>query len=133
MNRFLICTLFAITTASAFADVGVSISLGQPGFYGQIDIGDYPPPQLIHAEPVIVEQVVVVPQPIYLRVRQDHIKHWDKHCQEYGACNQRVYFVDNGWYDTVYVTEYSKKHGNKNGNKNSKHKDKGHGNNQQHR
>jgi hypothetical protein len=93
--------LFAVTSsASPAAEVGVSISLGQPGFYGQIDIGDYPPPRLIYAEPVIVEQVVIVPQPIYLHVQYDHIKHWDKHCHEYGACGQRVYFVD-GWY-TVY-------------------------------
>jgi len=48
-----------LTTAYA-ADVAISISLGQPGFYGQIDIGDYPPPRLVYAEPVIVEHVVVV-------------------------------------------------------------------------
>jgi len=126
MNRFLICALVALTTSTAFADVGVSISLGQPGFYGQIDIGDYPPPRLIYTEPVIVEQVVVVQQPIYLHVRQDHIQHWDRHCQEYGACNQRVYFVDDGWYDTVYVPTYGQKHGKKDHHKDSKHKSKDH-------
>ncbi len=127
MKRLLMLALFSITSASASdADVGISISLGQPGFYGQIDIGDYPAPQLIYAEPVIVEQVVIVQQPIYLHVRHDHIQHWDKHCHEYGACGQRVYFVDDGWYDSVYVPNYQKKHGNNGKGKNSKHKDKGH-------
>ena len=122
MKRFLSAALLAVATLPAFAgDVAVSISLGEPGFYGQIDIGDYPPPRLIYAEPVIVEQVVVVQQPIYLHVRHDHIKHWNKHCHEYGACGQRVYFVDNGWYDTVYVPEYHKKHGQKGKNKGPKH------------
>ncbi len=32
---------------SAFAtDIGVSVSIGQPGFYGQIDIGGFPGPCL---------------------------------------------------------------------------------------
>jgi len=130
MKRFLIFALFFLTTAAASAaDVGISISLGQPGFYGQIDIGDYPPPQLVYAEPVIVEQVVVVQQPIYLHVQYDHIQHWDKHCHEYGACGQRVYFVQDSWYDSVYVPTYHKKHGNNGNNgkgKNSNHKDKSH-------
>ena len=127
MKRLLMFVLFSITSASASAaDVGISISLGQPGFYGQIDIGDYPPPQLIYAEPVIVEQVVVVQQPIYLHVQYDHVKHWDKHCHEYGACGQRVYFVQDSWYDSVYVPTYNEKHGKKDKNKNVKHKDNGH-------
>jgi len=127
MKRLLMFVLFSISTAAASAaEVGISISLGQPGFYGQIDIGDYPPPQLIYAEPVIVEQVVVVQQPIYLHVQYDHIKHWNKHCHQYGACGQRVYFVQDSWYDSVYVPTYNKKHGKKANNKNAKHKDNGH-------
>ncbi len=112
-----------LSTAYA-ADVGISISLGQPGFYGQIDIGDYPPPRLLYAEPVIVEHVVVVEQPIYLRVQPDHVKHWETYCSEYQACGRQVYFIEDSWYEDVYVTDYNKKHGNngkkqghKNGNK----------------
>ncbi len=37
----------ALTTAAiaapAFSAVGVSISIGEPGFYGQLDIGGYQP------------------------------------------------------------------------------------------
>jgi hypothetical protein len=132
MKRFLMVILFTIATAPAFAaDVGISISLGQPGFYGQIDIGDFPPPRLIYAEPVIVEQVVVAAPVIYLRVQPDHVAHWDRYCHEYRACDQRVYFVEDSWYDEVYVPAYSRKHGNQGKNGKSKHKDKGHGN--QHR
>jgi hypothetical protein len=118
MKRFLSVALLSVATLPAVAgDVAVSISVGQPGFYGQIDIGDYPAPQLIYAEPVIVEQVVVMQQPVYLHVKPGHIKHWKKHCHKYGACGQRVYFVDDGWYETVYVPTYAKKHGKKGKNK----------------
>jgi hypothetical protein len=134
MKRFLIVALASFCFSTAYAaEVGISISLGQPGFYGQIDIGDYPPPRLIYAEPVIIENVVVVEQPIYLRVQPDHVKHWATYCSEYRACGQRVYFVEDSWYEEVYVTDYRKKHGNeanpghkKHDNKNNKGKDKQH-------
>ena len=111
MKAFLYFTLFAITASPALAaDVAVSISLGQPGFYGQINIGDYPQPRLIYAEPVVVERVLVVEQPIYLRVRPVQAKHWKSHCHEYQACGRRVYFVADDWYDDVYVPAYKVKH-----------------------
>ena len=78
MKRMLIAATFAIATlqAPAFAaDVGVSISIGEPGFYGRLDIGGYPPPPVIYAQPVVVERVVVSPEPIYLRVPPGHAKH----------------------------------------------------------
>jgi hypothetical protein len=125
MKYFLITALFAFATASA-ADVGISISLGQPGFYGQIDIGDYPPPRLIYAEPVIVQQAVIVAPPIYLRVQPVHVQHWEQYCGEYGACGQRVYFVEDSWYDGVYVPNYQKRHGNNGKSSNSKKKGKDH-------
>lgn len=131
MKRFLIVTLASLFLVPAYAaDVGISITLGQPGFYGHIDIGDYPPPRLIYAEPVIIERVVVVEQPVYLRVPPGHVKKWGTYCSQYHACGQRVYFVEDSWYEDVYVTDYRKKHGNEgnNGNNgNNKHKNKGKG------
>ena len=48
MKRFLFAMALASATVSAFAaDVGVSVSIGQPGFYGRIDIGSLPQPRLI--------------------------------------------------------------------------------------
>ena len=128
MKAYLYFTLFALAGSPALAaDVAVSISLGQPGFYGQIDIGDYPQPRLIYAEPIVVKRVLVVEQPIYLRVKPVHAKHWKSHCQEYNACGRRVYFVADDWYDGIYVPAYQLKHGKSKNNKaknkhNKKHK-----------
>ncbi len=95
------------------ADVGVSIRIGDPGFYGQIDIGNVPQPRLIYEQPIIIQAVPVAvrPQPIYLHVPPGHAKNWGKHCARYNACGQPVYFVDNNWYGNVYVPEYRKQHG----------------------
>jgi hypothetical protein len=41
MERFLIAAAATVTAPALAADVGVSVSIGQPGFYGQLDIGDY--------------------------------------------------------------------------------------------
>jgi uncharacterized protein YcfJ len=110
MKRFL-CTTAVVAAFSCTAlatDVGVSISAGQPGFYGRIDIGHLPPPPLVYAEPIVVRPVagVVVRQPIYLHVPPGHAKNWRKHCGRYNACGQPVYFVEEGWYNNVYVAHY---------------------------
>ena len=95
------------------ADVSVSVNIGEPTFFGRIDIDSYPRPQLIFARPVVIERVPVheVRAPLYLRVPPGHEKHWSKHCREYDACGVPVYFVEDRWYNTVYVPEYRKKHG----------------------
>ena len=93
------------------ADVGVSVSVGQPGFYGRIDIGGYPPPVLINPQPMIIERVPVDRPPIYLRVPPGHVKHWNRHCHEYRACGERVYFVDNDWYTREYAPRYMERRG----------------------
>ncbi|MDE2419893.1 MAG: hypothetical protein KGO49_01780 [Gammaproteobacteria bacterium] len=93
---------------SAFvsAAVGVSINVGQPGFYGQINLGDAPPPQLIYAEPMWIDRGPVAIEPIYLRVRPEHARHWRRYCGFYQACGRPVYFVQDNWYNTVYVPHY---------------------------
>ena len=105
--------LVAASTAALANDAAVSITVGQPGFYGRIDIGDYPPPQLIFPEAVIIEPVGVVRMPVYLRVPPGHAKHWTKHCHRYDACNQRVYFVQDDWYEHTYMPDYHRRHGKK--------------------
>jgi hypothetical protein len=65
----------------------------------------------------------VAAPPIYLHVQPAHAEHWETYCGQYNACGQRVYFVDDGWYESVYVTDYRKKHGNGN---NKGHGNKGH-------
>ncbi len=114
MKRIIIATALAALAGSAMAvDVGVSVTIGQPGFYGRIDLGNAPQPQLILPQPVIIQPVPVgvVRQPIYLRVPPGHEKNWGKHCQKYNACGQPVYFVQDNWYNNVYTPHYRKEHG----------------------
>ena len=47
MKRFLIAATLAAAALSTPAAAQVSVSIGQPGFYGRIDIGGYPAPALI--------------------------------------------------------------------------------------
>lgn len=101
----------AATPASA-TDVGVSISVAQPGVYGRIDIGDFPPPMLIYPEPMIIRPLPRggVYQPIYLHVPPGHARKWRKHCHRYNACGRPVYFVQDSWYNDVYVPRYREGH-----------------------
>jgi hypothetical protein len=92
------------------ADVGVSVSIGQPDFYGRLDIGGYPQPQVIYRQPMMVEQVPMNREPVYLRVPPGHAKHWSKHCREYNACGERVYFVQDNWYNREYAPRYQEQH-----------------------
>jgi len=113
MKRFLIAAAVAaatITTPALAADVGVSVSIGQPGFYGRLDIGDYPQPQVIYRQPMMVERVPMDRPPIYLRVPPGHAKHWSKNCRKYNACGERVYFVQDNWYNREYVPRYQEQH-----------------------
>jgi hypothetical protein len=99
----------ALCAAPAFAaDVGVSVSVNQPGFYGRIDINQPPPPTaVIYPQPVIIAQpaVQVVQQPVYLRVPPGHEKHWSKHCHKYTACGVPVYFIRDTYYQQHYVVQ----------------------------
>ncbi len=106
MKRSLIAIAMAAASFSVLStDVGISVSVSQPGFYGRIEIGDLPRPVVINTRPVIVERrpVVVHAAPIFLRVPPGHRKHWSKHCHEYQACGVPVQFVDERWYNDVYL------------------------------
>lgn len=84
------------------ADVGVSIGIQQPGVYGRIDIGRFPQPQVVYAQPILVAPQAYRPQPVYLHVPPGHRANWRQHCRAYGACGMPVYFVQERWYqDTV--------------------------------
>lgn len=109
------------------ADIGVSVSAGQPGFYGRIDIGNVPQPVLVYSQPVIIQPVVgVLRAPVYLHVPPGHAKDWAKHCGKYNACGERVYFVKENWYNDVYVPHYQSQHGKGKGKDHGNGKGKGH-------
>ncbi len=134
MHRLMLTILLAVASAPAFAaDVGVSVSVSEPGFYGRVDIGSFPQPRVVYAEPVVVYQPrvgVPMPRPIYLHVPPGHAKDWRKHCKKYNACGQPVYFVQENWYRDVYVPNYrereKERHGHS-GKGKGKGKDKGKG------
>lgn len=118
MKRILCAAALALATTTAFAatDVGVSVNIGQPGFYGTIDIGNTRP-QVIYAQPVVIQPARVVQEPIYLRVPPGHAKNWRKHCGAYNACGRPVYFVRDDWYNNTYVPQYRERHGRDDGNR----------------
>jgi hypothetical protein len=131
MKRILLAAAAAAICIPAFAqtNVGVSVSVNQPGVYGRIDIGNVPtPPVLVYRQPVIIappQQVVVQQQPVYLHVPPGHAKNWRKHCGKYNACGQPVYFVQENWYQQQYVPAQHQ-HDDDKHDKHDKH-DKGHG------
>jgi hypothetical protein len=110
----LLATL-ALTSAACAApalagDVGVSISIGEPGFYGQLDIGNAYRPRVIYSEPVVIERRYRNVAPIYVRVPVEHSRHWSRYCGRYNACARPVYFVRDDWYREVYVPRYRQQH-----------------------
>ncbi len=112
MKALIIAATIFAAAAPAMAQTNVSISIGQPGFYGRIDTGGYSQPQVYFNQPVIVERNVrYVGQPVYLRVPEGHRKHWDKNCRKYNACGQQVFFVQDGWYNNTYAPRYRENHG----------------------
>jgi hypothetical protein len=128
MKRIAIAALFFAASSAAFAtDVGVSVSIGQPGFYGRIDIGNAPQPVLVYPQPVVIQRVAqpVAVQPVYLHVPPGHAKDWGKHCHKYNACAQPVYFVKDDWYNTVYVPHYQAEKSKGKGKGNGKGQGKG--------
>jgi hypothetical protein len=88
-----------LTPAQAAAAVGVSVQISQPGVYGRIDIGRFPQPQVVVAQPVLVRPVRHPVQPVYMWVPPGHRNNWHKHCGRYNACGVPVYFVQDRWYD----------------------------------
>jgi hypothetical protein len=129
MRILFILAVVACAPALA-ADVSVSVAIGDPRFYGQIEINSFPQPRLIFPTPVVIHSIPmgVVRVPLYLRVPPGHEKNWDKHCGKYNACGAPVYFIEHDWYNTVYVPAYKAKHGkgHDKGHDKGKDKKKGH-------
>ncbi len=106
MKFFLIALSFILFFDQAYAEVGVSISIGEPGFYGRLDMNNFPQPQLIYSQPMTVRPVPMSRPPIYLRVPPGYANNWRRHCHEYNACRERVYFVRDSWYRQEYAPRY---------------------------
>jgi hypothetical protein len=94
----------------AQAQTSLSLQLGQPGYYGQLSIGNLAPPPVYDRRPVIVRapdrrygwnQAAL--QPVYLRVPRKQARDWRRYCGRYQACSVPVYFVREDWYSNVYA------------------------------
>lgn len=126
----LLATLAAVAwfPAHAGTNVGVSIDINQPGVYGRIDIGNMPPPPVVYAQPVVIAPAPIADyrRPIYLYVPPAHQAHWGRYCNNYAACGQPVYFVQETW----VKERYHREHGDRDDeDRDSRHRQKrGHGN-----
>lgn len=94
----------AAVPAWSAVDVGVGVTIREPGVYGRIEIGSAPPPPVYYPQPVIIARpaVVVAQPPLYLYVPPGHAKNWRKHCGAYNACGRQVYFVKEEWVQDTY-------------------------------
>lgn len=127
MKRLLLVMGFASLAicGAALAQVAASVSLGDPGFYGRVDIGDAPAPRFINRSPVVGIRThdSVLPPPIYLHVRPGYERDWRHHCREYDACGQPVYFVRHDWYANTYVPHYREHHRDEHRDDHREHRD----------
>ena len=124
----LLAALGVVSVAPAWSavDVGVGITIREPGVYGRIEIGNQAPPPLMYPQPVIITRPAVVVQqsPMYLYVPPGHAKDWRKHCGKYNACGRQVYFVQETWVQERYDERHGKGKGkDKNKNKGKKYDD----------
>lgn len=114
MKYFPIAAAVAAATATTVTTLvfaaSLSLNIGHPDYYGRIDVDGYPKPQVIESQAVSVEHVSVDRAPVYLRVPKTYTTSWKDHCSEYNACNERVYFVQDSWYNGEYVPQYQKRH-----------------------
>jgi hypothetical protein len=102
--------LAALVMAPTAAQAAISIQVGEPGFYGRLDLGGFPAPSVVYSEPQIVQRGPALGAPVYLRVPPGHMKKWKNYCGRYGACNRPVYFVRDGWYLNEFAPRYRAEH-----------------------
>lgn len=114
MKRFLIAVVVTavsvISTNTVMAADGISINMGQPNFYGQLDPNGYPQPRVIYRQPRSIQRVPINQPPVYMRVPRSHAKNWRKYCHRYNACGERVLFVQDNWYKRDYAPRYQEQH-----------------------
>lgn len=113
-SRATFTALAVAASASAWSavDVGVGVTIREPGVYGRIEIGtNAPPPPVIYRRPVVIAQpaVIVAEPPMYLYVPPGHAKKWRKHCHRYDACGRQVYFVREEWVQARYSEAHPRK------------------------
>ncbi len=100
--------LLAPTISSAQDAPMQAPPVGDPNYYGQVDMVDNAPPPVIYSTPVMVQPapIGVVYPPVYLRVPPVYYQNWPMYCGYYNACFYPVYFVQDAWYLNWYGPWY---------------------------
>jgi len=99
--------LGALLGSPGLAQVGFSIQLGQPNYYGGLNIQGFPNPQFYNSRPVFIRPLSPeYDQPVYLRVPACQRQNWGAYCGRYNACQRKVYFVQDNWYRSIYAPRY---------------------------
>lgn len=109
LTHHLLCWLLAAAVpAIGSAQDAPAAPVGDPGYYGQVDLADNPPPPLVYSTPVVVQPdpYGTVYPPIYLRVPSMYYMNWGAYCGYYNACFYPVFFVQDAWYLNWYGPWY---------------------------
>ncbi|MCD6026568.1 MAG: hypothetical protein K0R08_1087 [Solimicrobium sp.] len=125
MNKIIISIALLVSPllAPAATNVGISINIGEPNYYGQIQLGNMQP-RVLYEEPIIIQRGRMQNPPLYLRVPPGHYKNWSRHCGKYNACDRSVYFVDDVWYQNDFAPQYRRDHPGNRGNGNGRRYDR---------
>jgi uncharacterized protein YjbJ (UPF0337 family) len=97
----------ALPSSPTLAQVELNIQLGQPNYYGGLNIQGFPNPQLYYSRPILIQPLSPeYDQPVYLRVPPYQRQNWGAYCGRYNACQRKVYFVRDNWYRSIYAPRY---------------------------
>lgn len=124
--------ILPLADSALAGDLGINVVVAgeiAPGVYGQVEIGNRPPPTVVYASPVIIKADPRYARavPVYLHVPPGHAKNWSKHCSKYNACGRKVYFVKSQEYEPEYQREHSHDHEHNDHDHKKDHGDHGHG------
>ena len=101
-----VAALALVLSSAADAQSYANVTIGgafAPGVYGQIAIGNNPPPPVINVQPMVVGRPVYGAPVMYLHVAPEEYRDWGRHCSRYNACGRPVQFVQidqqNRWWE----------------------------------
>jgi hypothetical protein len=94
--RLFLAGLLPLATAAAGRDAALD-------YYGVLDLGGRPPPQLLFEQPRLGRAGVAAGPPLFLHVPHDQARQWSRHCARYRACDRPAFFVSEEWYYGIYL------------------------------
>ena len=90
---FITCAFFAgVANSQVFFNATVGAEFA-PGVFGQINVGNAPPPPVIYPQPILGGPAVYGAPPIYVYAPIEETQNWGYFCGKYRACGMPVYFV----------------------------------------